>query len=132
MGLSAAGLLFAGGVWVAATALTVLAVGLVVTSLPPTYFRDGDEPRVLPPTLAGWARRISRNLLGLALVAVGAVLSLPGIPGQGLLTVLVGLMLLDFPGRRGVERALIARPGVLAAVNRVRRWCRKPPFEPPV
>jgi hypothetical protein len=30
-------------------------------------------------------------------------MSVPGVPGQGLLTILLGVMLLDFPGRRSLE-----------------------------
>jgi hypothetical protein len=41
-----------------------------------------------------------RNLLGLALVGLGALLSLPAVPGQGLLTIFAGLMLMDLPGKR--------------------------------
>ena len=44
------------------------------------------------------AKVIGKNILGLFLVALGVVLSLPGVPGQGLLTILLGIMLLDFPG----------------------------------
>jgi hypothetical protein len=41
---------------------------------------------------------------------------------------LVGLMLVDFPGKRRFERKLVARPGVLEAMNRVRAWLRRPPL----
>ena len=63
--------------------------------------------------------------------AVGLVMSVPGIPGQGLLTVLIGLMLVDFPGRRRLERALARRRGLLAAMNRIRARFGHPPLLPP-
>lgn len=57
-----------------------------------------------------WPMLIARNLLGLCIIALGIFLSLPGIPGQGILTILVGVMVLDFPGKRWLEGKLIGRP----------------------
>jgi hypothetical protein len=63
------------------------------------------------------------------LVALGIVLSLPGVPGQGLLTVLLGLMLLDFPGRRRLEQKLLSRPSIVNAINHLRARFGKEPLE---
>jgi hypothetical protein len=41
----------------------------------------------------------------------------------------IGLILLDFPGKRGIERRIIARPRVLGAINRVRARFNRPPME---
>ena len=41
-------------------------------------------------------------------------------PGPGVLSALVGVILCDFPGKRRVERKIIARPRVLSMVNRIR------------
>lgn len=75
-----------------------------------------------------WTGRILKNLAGLVAVAVGLVLAMPGVPGPGLLTVLIGLMLLDFPGKRRLERRLIGHPAVRGAVDRTRRRFGKPPL----
>jgi hypothetical protein len=72
--------------------------------------------------------RVLRNVVGLALIILGFLLSLPAVPGQGVLTMLVGLLLVDFPGKRRFERKLVARPGVLETMNRVRAWLRRPPL----
>ena len=45
---------------------------------------------------------IGKNMAGVLLVVLGILLSLPGVPGQGILTILLGIMLLDFPGSAGV------------------------------
>ena len=42
------------------------------------------------------------------------------LPGQGLLTMLIGLLLLDFPGKRALERRVVRRPKILAFLNRMR------------
>jgi len=68
-------------------------------------------------------------LLGVLLVAVGIVLSLPGVPGQGLLTVLLGVMLIDFPGKRTVEQKLLKRPAITNGITRLREKFGKPPLE---
>ena len=49
------------------------------------------------------------------------VFSLPGVPGQGILTVVVGILLMDFPGKKRLERRIIGIPRVLEAINRLRR-----------
>jgi len=63
---------------------------------------------------------IGKNILGVVLVVVGILMSIPGVPGQGLLTILLGIMLLDFPGRRRLEQNLLGRPQILKTINRLR------------
>jgi hypothetical protein len=103
-------------------------VSLILVKLPATYFRE-DHPREL------WIERhaavriagiIGKNLLGALLVGLGIIMSLPGVPGQGILTILLGVMLLDFPGKRRLEYRLISQPSVLRAVNRLRHRFGKP------
>jgi hypothetical protein len=119
-------LLVGAAVWVLLTAGSLAVVLRVVLALPPDYFERA------PPSRAPWtARRVARNLAGLVTIAVGALLSVPGIPGQGLLLVLVGVLLVDFPRRRRLERTLVARPGVLALINRLRARFGRPPLRPP-
>lgn len=72
-----------------------------------------------------------KNLFGAVLVALGVVLSLPGVPGPGIPTILIGVMLLDFPGKRRLERWLISLPTILRMINRLRRWFGKPPLTRP-
>jgi hypothetical protein len=52
-------------------------------------------------------------------------------PGQGILTILVGLLLMNFPGKYRVERWLVTRPGVLRSLNRLRKRRGEPPFQVP-
>jgi hypothetical protein len=66
------------------------------------------------------AKVIGKNIAGVLLVALGIVLSLPGVPGQGLLTVLLGLMLLDFPGRHRLEQKLLSKPSIVNSINKLR------------
>jgi len=66
------------------------------------------------------AKVIGKNIAGVLLVALGIVLSLPGVPGQGLLTVLLGIMLLDFPGRHRLEQKLLSKPSIVNSINKLR------------
>lgn len=106
--------------------VVVVALGVrVLLALPATYFRDGRTAG-----RAGGLARLARNILGLLLIVIGAVMSLPGMPGQGILTILVGLTMVEFPGRRRMELFLIRQPGVLSTLNRVRTRFRREPFLP--
>ena len=75
-----------------------------------------------------WAWRIGKNLLGVVLVVAGIIMSIPGVPGQGILTMLLGVMLLDFPGKRPCEQWLVKRRRVRSAIDRVRARFGKPPL----
>ena len=66
--------------------------------------------------------------LGLLLIVVGVILSIPGVPGQGLLTIVVGVMLLDIPGKHRLVRAVVRRKGVLKNLNRLRASFGRPPL----
>ena len=43
------------------------------------------------------------------------------IPGQGLLTMFLGLMLITYPGRRKLVLSIVRRPAVARAINWMRR-----------
>jgi len=98
----------------------------VVLALPEDHF-EVDHRSVISLT----GGRIGRNLVGFLLIMIGAVLAIPGIPGQGLLTILVGLFLVDFPGRERLERRIARRPAILSALNRLRARFGRPPLRPP-
>lgn len=101
----------------------------VVVRIPADYFachREGGMLNGKSPFLR-WPLIILKNLMGVLLVLLGIALSLPGVPGQGVLTILLGVMLLDFPGKRSFERWLLTRRGVLKAVNKLRARYNKPP-----
>jgi hypothetical protein len=114
---------------VASAVASVLIVGYVLARLPADYFvnpharRPIDRHPVLKILVV-----VARNLLGYVLIALGIVLSLPGVPGQGLLTVLMGVMLIDVPGKFRLERWLVTRRPVLAGVNKLREKFGSPPL----
>jgi hypothetical protein len=71
---------------------------------------------------------VLKNLAGWLLVVLGVIMALPGVPGQGALTALIGITLVNFPGKTDLERRLIGRPTILKAVNRLRARFKRPPL----
>ena len=69
---------------------------------------------------------LARNALGLLLVAAG--LAMLFLPGQGLLTVLIGISVMDFPGKRRLLQRLLRGPKVQRTLNWIRRKRGKEPF----
>ena len=117
--------LFVGGV--------MLSLGLVVVVLvhmPEDYFcGDGrDSIMASRPLWKRIATRVGKNALGVLLILLGVLLSLPGVPGQGVLTILIGITLVDLPGKRKLEIRIMRNRTVLNGANAIRRRFHKPPF----
>lgn len=112
-------------------AISAISVGIVMVKIPAAYFSSHYRQDFLPgkPWLVRWSAVILKNLLGAFLILLGILLSLPGVPGQGVLTILLGLIMIDIPGKRPLEARIIKRPNVLAAVNRLRARYDKPPLD---
>lgn len=125
-------LLWGTGLSVGAVIVTLLGVPWVVTRLPSNYFvqerREAWRASSGEPFLA-WVMSLLKNLLGFVLVILGGIMLVT--PGQGLLTLLAGLLLMNFPGKYRLERWLVKRPGVMRALNWLRSRHQQPPFEVP-
>ncbi len=106
-------------------------VSLILVKLPPDHFSKSRQTKFWagPRPAIHAAKVIGKNIAGVLLVALGIVLSLPGVPGQGLLTVLLGIMLLDFPGRHRLEQKLLSKPSIVNTINRLRERFGKPPLQ---
>jgi hypothetical protein len=121
-------ILFAGGIFLGSLLLNVLVIGLVFVKIPPHYFSSHYEDDFLPNSswLTRWGAVILKNLAGLFMIVVGIV-QLVG-PGQGILSILTGVILMDIPGKRPLEARIIQRPAILAVVNKLRAKYNKPPL----
>jgi hypothetical protein len=116
--------------FVGSLTLSFLAIGIVMVKIPANYFSSHYTQDFLPGSswAVRWGAVIAKNVLGVFLILLGIVLSLPGIPGQGVLTILLGLIMIDIPGKRPLEARIIKRPAVLSAVNSLRARYSKPPL----
>jgi hypothetical protein len=120
------GVLFSAATFVASLAV----VTTVLVKLPANYFHSSHAREFLVerhPVLRALGI-FGKNLLGLVLVFAGILMSLPGVPGQGVLTILLGIMLLDFPGKRSLEGRIVSSPRVYSAINTLRERFGKPPL----
>lgn len=120
--------LFGIGVFVASLLISFAAIAIVMIKIPANYFSSHYQQDFMPNSrwLVRWGAVIAKNILGLFLIGLGIILSLPGVPGQGVLTILLGLIMLDIPGKRPLEARIIKRPAVLAAINNLRARYNKP------
>ena len=73
--------------------------------------------------------RMLKNALGAVLLLAG--LAMLVLPGQGVITMLVALTLLEFPGKRRLELRLVSQPPVQSAVNWIREKAGRPPLQIP-
>ena len=69
---------------------------------------------------------IVKNVLGVGLLLAGVAMLV--LPGQGLLTILVAISLLNFPGKRRLELRIIRQRPVLIAINWIRARTGRPPL----
>ena len=107
---------------------SLASITALILVLPVRYFVDEHPFWYGQPPLVRWLGLLGKNLLGAAIVVLGVALSIPGIPGQGLLTILVGLVLLDIPGKRRLVRMLARRPFIQRSINGLRARFGKPPM----
>ena len=107
---------------------SALVVGVVLVKIPANYFSSHYQADFLPNArwLTRWGVVIAKNVVGLILVLAGIVMLIG--PGQGILTILIGLILMDIPGKRPIEAKIIKRPVILAAANDLRARYNRPPL----
>jgi hypothetical protein len=107
---------------------SLIAIPFILVRLPTDFF-DTRVPR-------RWMENhhpVLRLLGHLAKNVVGAIFVFAGflmlfLPGQGILTMLIGITMLDFPGKRKLEAKMIGQPAVLNAINGMREKFGKPPL----
>ena len=108
--------------------LSVGVAGSILVRLPADYFKGEEHRKASPRPLIV---TILKNLAGALIVLVGLVMAIPGVPGNGTLMILAGLLLLDVPGKYRLERKLISLRPIRVGANRLRAWRGRPPFEFP-
>ena len=113
---------------VATFVASVATLPILVVRMPADYFvGDGSRGRWgAHQPLVRVTVLIVKNLVGGLLVAAGIVMLF--MPGQGILTILIGLSLLSLPGKRAFERRLVGSPAVFKAINAIRARAGQPPL----
>lgn len=110
----------------AASVITFIAslilVPAIAVRIPPDYFTHPARPAgplADRHPLIRLALRIGTNALGALFVLAGVAMLV--LPGQGLLTILIGFLMLDGPGKYRFEKWLVARRFVRRPINWLRR-----------
>jgi hypothetical protein len=108
---------------------TLIAIPILIVRLPNDYFIKNDRRTWLQnrhPVLRVTAYVI-KNLIGCVFLIAGIAMLV--LPGQGILTMLIGVSLIDFRGKQKLQRKLIGQPAVLRTINRIRQKFGRKPLE---
>jgi len=107
---------------------SLIAIPFILVRLPADFF-DIRVPRPWMenhhPVLRVLGHLI-KNVIGAMFLLVGFLMLF--LPGQGILTMLIGVTMMDFPGKRKLEAKIIGQPTVLNAINSMRQKFGKPPL----
>ena len=107
---------------------TLIAIPAILIRLPPDYFQNHQ----LNPWFANHhpvvrtLGLVVKNMAGIIFLLAGIAMLF--LPGQGLLTMLLGILFIDFPGKHRLEKRLIQHPKILGAINAFREKAGKSPF----
>ncbi len=112
------------GVSVASFIVSILFCTLVIAYLPPDYFLPNRRVNRIRHPVLRIGLKCLKNLLAVVLVVVG-IIQIP-LPGQGVLTILIGIIISDIPGKRKLERRIISSPVVLSTANGIRSRFKRP------
>jgi archaellum biogenesis protein FlaJ (TadC family) len=110
--------------------ISILGISWFVAQIPEDYFlsskRKPSKWQEQKPILR-LAVLFGKNIIGVSLI-IGGLLMLV-LPGQGLLTIVTGLLLINYPGKYKLEQKLVAIPSVFRALNWIRVKANKPPLK---
>lgn len=107
---------------------TLIAIPIILMRLPADYF-DIRKPRPWMENHHPILRllgHIVKNVVGAIFLFAGFLMLF--LPGQGVLTMLIGLSLIEFPGKRRVEAKIVGQSTVLSTINSMRAKFGKPPL----
>ena len=97
---------------------------MLLISLPSDYFTRKKRVSPIKNPVLRLFLRLLKNVAGAVFLIAGFIMIFT--PGPGVLSALVGVILSDFPGKRKIERKIIARPRVLSMINRIRARYNRP------
>jgi len=125
-----------GVLWSLTISSAIMAVGslfmmpFILCKLAPDYFK-GEKSHLITRIKTSSPLKslvlILKNILGVVLVLAGVLMLF--LPGQGLLTILIGMVMMDFPGKFKLERRIVSNPKVLATINWMRASRGHPDIE---
>ncbi len=104
---------------------SLVGCAVVIVYLPCDYFAATKRVSRIKSPVLRFGLSLLKNVFAVLLIVVGIAQLV--LPGQGVLTILMGLVISDIPGKRRLERRLIRLPAILASANAIRaRFKRQP------
>ncbi len=105
--------------------LSILSLPIFVSFLPTRFFIQ--EKKMEMRGIFFWFFILGKNIFGWILIMLGILMLV--LPGQGILTILLGLGLIDFPGKKKIERKILSNANIRQSLNWMRRKMRKDDFK---
>ena len=106
---------------------SLLSIKWLVSLIPEDYFINKKDSKIKTNNILIWYTvLIFKNLIGYSLILGGIMMLV--LPGQGLFTIIIGLMMSNYPGKYSIEKKFIAIPTILKSINWLRRKSNKPPI----
>ena len=106
---------------------SLLLTPFLLGKIPQDYFIHTNQHKVEIEHLGHLIIVIIRTLIGFVLLIAGIIMLVT--PGQGIISILLGLFLMEFPGKRKLELKLINHEPTFKALNWLRGKANKDPFE---
>ena len=104
---------------------SALVIPLIIAYMPEDYFvRINRGPLLRKPHRQ--VLHALKNILGYLLILCGILLLL--LPGQGILTIIIGISLIDFPGKRRLQVRLVQVESVRKSMQWIRRKSHRQPL----
>ena len=107
---------------------TLIAIPWILIRLPSNYF----DTRVPRPWMKNhhpvlrWIGLLIKNVIGIVFLIAGLLMLI--LPGQGILTMLIGISFMDFPNKRKLEAKIVGQHTIFSAINTMRDKFNKPPL----
>ena len=109
--------------------ISVFMMVLIISFLPEDYFKSENRNLISSVQnsrypLLKFLVLITKNFFGVLLLLSGILMLV--LPGQGILTIITGLVFMDYPGKYKFERKLLRQKGVINSINWIRSRLSKP------
>ena len=109
--------------------ISVFMMVLIISFLPEDYFKSENRNLISSVQNSRYPLLkllvlITKNFFGVLLLLSGILMLV--LPGQGILTIITGLVFMDYPGRYKFERKLLRQKGVINSINWIRSRLNKP------
>lgn len=107
--------------------LSLLLIPFLIGLIPADYFVELNKNKRSENYLLGFIWTTVKNILGFVLILLGLIMLLT--PGQGILAIVLGLFLMEFPKKKQLELSLINHNPTFNALNWLRRKAGKTDFK---